>query len=43
MEKRFVSTTATSDTVTLVFAAEKGGIFRVSVPIQKNRRKRPKK
>lgn len=43
MEKRFVSATATPYTVALVFATEKGGVFRVSVPIHKNRRKRPKK
>ena len=42
-EKGFVLTAAASYTGTLVPAAEKGGVFCVCVPIQKNGRKCAKK
>jgi hypothetical protein len=39
VQKGFCFTTAAPYTVALVFAAEKGGFFCVSVPVQENGRK----
>jgi hypothetical protein len=43
VQKGFCFTTAAPYTVALVFAAEKGGFFCVSVPVQENGRKGAKK
>jgi len=43
VEKRFFITTAAPYAVTLESSAEKGGVFRVSVPIEQDRRKGTKK